>query len=337
MVCILSGEDYLFYYNLNISHGLRYAKQGIDIGTLKLSTMFYQKISLLLVIVLLMSACHANPEAEERAMNQYLASADSVVSSSSPDIADLTSDARKVIRKADIKCRVNDVQQAVAELEDFAVFAGGFVQHSHTENNIVSEKTGSYNGDSLKTAQVYRTTASMVIRVPVYALDTLAAHIVGLATFVHHRDMSREDVTLQFLSNTLKSREAKKLAVVPETGNGKKERETMVALSNQASQQVDRRIANLDMVDNSRYATLSLEVYQPEQVFISITRDADKLVTPGFWEQIVTALGKSAGAIKAIILAVITTWPVWIIALLILWWYKRATLAKTTISKGIDS
>lgn len=296
--------------------------------------MFRQKISLLLVVVLLLSACHASPEAEERAMNQYLASADSVVSSSSPDIADLASDMRKVIRKADIKCRVKDVQQAVTNLEDFTEFAGGFVQHSHTENNIVSEKTGSYKGDSLKTAQMYRTTASMVIRVPVYALDTLAEHIAGLAIFVHHRDMSREDVTLQFLSNTLKNREAKKVAERSAASADKKDGETIVALSNQANQQVDRRIANLDMVDNSRYATLSLEIYQPEQVLISITQDADKLIAPGFGEQLVTAFGKSTGVIKTIILAAITTWPVWIIVLLILWWYNRVTRAKTGISQA---
>jgi hypothetical protein len=174
----------------------------------------------------------------------------------------------------------------------------------------------------------------MVIRVPVYALDTLAEHIAGLATFVHHRDMSREDVTLKSLSNMLKNREAKKVAERSVASADKNDGETIVALSNQANQQVDRRIANLDMVDNSRYATLSLEIYQPEQVLISITQDADKLIAPDFGEQLVTALGKSADVIKAIILAAITTWPLWIIGLLILWWYKRVIRAKTTISQA---
>lgn len=289
--------------------------------------MFQFKISpLLFATVLFFSACQNNPAAEEKAMNEYLAGADSVATSTSPDMADLTSDARKVIHKADIRCRVDNVQQAVKELEAFTVLANGLVQESRTQNDIVNEKSVVYKDDSVKTAQVYNTTAYMVIRVPVYALDTLSSKITAISAFTNHRNMVREDVTLQFLSNILKNRQteenkqaAKKVAAT----KTEKPVDVVQYQDNNANQQVDRRIANLSILDDSRYATLRLELYQPGQVAVMVTQNIDKQVTTSFGEQLLQAIGKSVDMIKALLLWLIATWPLWLALAAILFWYKR--------------
>lgn len=288
-------------------------------------------IPLFLVVIACFSACANDPAAEERAMNEYLASADSVATSSSPDLADLTSDARKVIRKAYIRCRVDNVAHAVKELEQFAEDAGGFVQSSHTENDIISEKSVVYQSDSLKTAQLYRTTATMVIRVPYFALDTLSARIGGMASFIHHRDMNREDVTLQFLSNALKNRTFIHAKEVTSAKNKQPGTDGGVLAHDQASQQVDRRIANLAIVDDTRYATLSLEIYQPEQTVFMITQNAGKMVEPAFAEQLGAAVGKSIDMLKGLILGIVTIWPVWLILLVSISWYKRVNRNRKTL------
>lgn len=289
--------------------------------------MFQFKISpLLFATVLFFSACHNNPDAEEKAMNEYIAGADSMATSTSSDMADLTSDARKVIHKVDIRCRVDNVQQAVQELEAFTVFVDGLVQESRMQNDIVSEKSVVYKDDSVKTAQVYNTTAYMVIRVPVYALDTLSSKISAISAFTNHRNMVREDVTLQFLSNILKNRQAqenKQTAKKVASVKTDKPTDMVQYQDNNANQQVDRRIANLSILDDSRYATLKLELYQPGQVAVMVTQNIDKQVTASFGEQLLLAVGKSVDMIKALLLWVVATWPLWVALAAIWMWYKR--------------
>lgn len=218
------------------------------------------------------------------------------------------------------------MQQAVKELEAFTVLANGLVQESRTQNDIVNEKSVVYKDDSVKTAQVYNTTAYMVIRVPVYALDTLSSKITAISAFTNHRNMVREDVTLQFLSNILKNRQteenkqaAKKVAAT----KTEKPVDVVQYQDNNANQQVDRRIANLSILDDSRYATLRLELYQPGQVAVMVTQNIDKQVTTSFGEQLLQAIGKSVDMIKALLLWLIATWPLWLALAAILFWYKR--------------
>lgn len=274
--------------------------------------------------VISFQSCQNNPELEEQALQSYIASADTGVMTGS-DFEDLTSDSRKVIRKADIRCRVKNVQDAVSKLETFTTMAGGFVQESHTRNQVVSEKSTPYTGDSVKTAQVYNTTANIVIRIPCYALDTLATEITNVAAFIDHRDMTRDDVTLQFISNVLKNREAVKTVATAEKQKAPADKKTEVLQyrDDNAGQQVDRRIANLSILDDSRYATLSLELYQPQQATVFVTQDVDKLIAPSYGEKITDALTGSIEIIKGFILIIITTWPVWIAAIAIIIYFKR--------------
>lgn len=291
-----------------------------------------KKLLLIFTVTIAFTACN-NAELEERGMQEYVASADSMATSTAPDIADLASDSRKVIRKADIKCRVNDVPQAVKELETFTAQAGGFVAQSHTQNSIINEKSAAYKTDSFKTVQSYRTTANMVIRIPYYALDTLADHISKLSTFIHHRDMNRQDVTLQYLSNLLKNRETPTTNQPAKTA---KSNDANAPVVNEKHEQVDRKIANLEILDDTRYATLALEIYQPEQVIVSITQNTDKLLSPGFGERAGDALNTSIEIIKSLTLAAIAIWPIWLTLIIFLLWYKsRKNKGRIALTKSL--
>ena len=293
-----------------------------------------QFLSLVIIaLVISFQSCQNSPEAEEQALKSYVGSADTGVMTGS-DFEDLTSDSRKVIRKADIRCRVKNVQEAVGKLEAFTTMAGGFVQESHTKNQVVSEKSTPYMGDSVKTAQVYNTTANLVIRIPYYALDTLATEITNVAAFIDHRDMTRDDVTLQFISNVLKNREAVKTAATAEKQKATADKKTEVLQykDDNASQQVDRRIANLSILDDSRYATLSLELYQPQQATVFVTQDVDKLIAPSYGEKIADAMAGSIEIIKGFTLIIITTWPVWIAAIAIIIYFKRSARKRKYIA-----
>lgn len=276
-------------------------------------------------IIVFFQSCHQG-EVSNKALENYIASADTIAMSGA-DLVDLSSDERYVIRKGDIRCRVHNVQEAVAGLEAFAVMAGGFVQESHTRNEFVSKKSVEYGSDSVKTAQVYRPVADVLIRVPYFALDTLSDEVNRVAAFVDYRNMSRDDVTLDFIANMLKNKQAGGTQpAVPADGQKVEGRQYTDA---KQEQQVDRRIANLAMLDDSRFATLKLELYQPEQVAVFITQNADKMVAAGFSEQISKSLGYGVDILKGLVLVIVTLWPAWLMAVpVVLLYRKRVKRAK---------
>jgi len=294
------------------------------------------KPRLLLVVVaatVFLNAC-TEGETGRKAMENYLAGADTITMSEA-DLANLASEERYVIRKADIRCRVADLEAAVAQLESFIKMADGFVQESHTTNSVISSKSVPYRDDSLKTVQVYRPTADMVIRIPVYALDTLSDEISRIASFIDHRNTTSEDVTLSFISNILKNEQpaAAKTTVPSAAPAEKKEVAARQYDDGKYEQQVDRRIANLSMLDDSRYATLNVQLYQPELVAVFITQDANKMVTAGFGEKIGNALGYGVDIVKGLILVLVTLWPLWISGAVVFAVYKK-WLKRTKMTKA---
>lgn len=283
---------------------------------------------LFVATIFFLQSCHQG-ERGEKALKNYITSADTLAMSGT-DLADLSSDERYVIRKADIRCRVPNVQEAVAGLEAFAVMAGGFVQESHTRNELVSKKLVEYGNDSVKTAQVYRPAADVLIRVPYFALDTLSDEVNRIAAFIDYRNMSRDDVTLAFIANMLKNEQAGDNKPTVSAGAEKVEGRQYTDAKHE--QQVDRRIANLAMLDDSRFATLKLELYQPEQVAVFVTQNADKMVAAGFGEQISKSLGYGADILKGGLLMIVTLWPVWLVAVpVVLLYRKRVKRTKVLI------
>ncbi len=296
------------------------------------------KLKFLLVAIAMtvfMNAC-TEGESGRKAMENYLASADTIALSET-DLANLASEDRYVIRKADIRCRVTDLEAAVAQLEGFIKMTDGFVQESHTTNSVISNKSVPYRDDSLKTAQVYRPTADMVIRIPVYALDTLSYEISRIASFVDYRNMTRQDVTLSFISNILKNEQpaAAKTTVSAAAPAADNQVSARQYTDSKYQQQVDRRIANLSMLDDSRYATLNVQLYQPELVAVFITQDANKMVTAGFGEKIGNSLGYGLDILKGLTLILVTLWPIWIVGATVFViyrkWVKRTKQAKAQL------
>lgn len=291
-----------------------------------------------LLTALFFTACSERTDLsqEEKAISSYVAMADSV----SHNPADLNSDMRKVIRTADIKCRVDDVPHTVNNIETFVSHTGGFVEKSHSGTEIIAQKTVGHFKDSVKTAQVYRTTADMTIRVPAMKLDTLAGYISNIASFVHYRNLERQDVTLQFLSNALKNKEADKTATASEAMSPVKSKDAIDVLNyhdRNTNVQVDRRVANLAILDNTQYATITLSLYQPDQVMLYVTQDVDKVVTAGYGEQLLLAFTRSWEIVKSFILAIITLWPIWLGVVVIVYVYRRMgrrSKLKTTLPRA---
>lgn len=275
--------------------------------------MRYNKLLLLLVLAALMASCANNAES-------YIKSADSVIVSN--DLSDINSPSRKIIHTADIRCRVNDVYQSVDTLERMVNELGGLIAESHMENNTTSTRSVRYTADSQKLVTGYTTVAHLTLRIPNFFLDTVIRKVPSLATFIDTRTMQRQDVTLKYLANAMKNEAA---GIAPPTVADKKTggiKENTATSSTKALKNdtvINHRIENLQMLDDVNYATLKVDLYQPEKVDVQIVADADNAASVPFGSRILLALGDGWQLLKGLLVIFITAWPVWLLLLAV--WY----------------
>jgi hypothetical protein len=255
--------------------------------------------------LMLLAACNS---AESN--NEYVASADST--SFSEDASQLTSGSRKITRQADIQCRVRNVQDATLALETTVTKLGGLVAQSTISNQSVQEKLLSYKPDSLRQVTSYIPVASLVLRVPQYHLDSLLHLLPQMAEFTEYRGLRQDDKTLAYLANALKNealRPARQKSKIADTGINTVE-------------SVDRRIENLQILDDVHYATVTIELAQPALVYTTVIVNTDYIASEPFGTQLGDSLHTGWKFLQNLFVALVAVWPLGL-ALALGWtWYK---------------
>lgn len=241
--------------------------------------------------------------------------------------APLNAPERKVIHTADFHCKVKNVFTAVTTLENLVKSVGGVVQESHMDNSGYDTRTAYYKPDSLRQTQTYTTTATLTLRIPSSAIDSVIGEIPSMTCFIDSRTLRQSDVTYRLLSNELKNqvgnpqntsaralalaRKSKEPIEVQEYEDGKQE------------QKIGRKIENLSIMDDVNYATLTVAFSQPEQVFVQT------IVNPGYFThtplllQCKAALANGWDAVIAFAIGIINIWPLMLILFAVLIIYRR--------------
>lgn len=290
-----------------------------------------QKLIFLLFIPLLwLTAC-------ENSQEIYVASADSTTLAH--DVSSMTSSSRKIIRTADIRCRVNNVYDAANKLEDITRSFDGIVADSRIENNITNSQTINYKPDSQKIAQTYTGTAHLTLRVPCYYLDTFMKQIPALTSFIDARSLKQQDVTLAYLTNAMKN-EASGVAppvVVKKKGSHELVENTQQTKVDSGKEDivVDRRINNLQLLDDANYAMLQIELYQPGMADILVVANPDYATAIPLGLQLTQALSGGWNLLKNLFLIWVRLWPLWVLALIGVWIYKVSRKRKPAIATKV--
>ncbi|MFI5196815.1 MAG: DUF4349 domain-containing protein [Chitinophagales bacterium] len=234
----------------------------------------------------------------------------------------ITSPDRKVIHTADFNCKVLNVFNATSKLEQLVKSVGGIVQDSHIENNRSDIHTSYYTADSLRQTHTYTTTATLTLRVPVTYLDSIIQAIPGMTSFIDSRSLKQSDITYKYLANELKnevgddkstSDRAMKLAKKSKDPIEVQEYET-----NRQEQKINRKMENMQLMDDVTYATVTVVFSQPEQVYIQTIVNPDYFTSPPFTLQCKAALYNGWSLVRAFAVAIINIWPV--LLLLIAGW-----------------
>ncbi|GAA0527268.1 DUF4349 domain-containing protein [Chitinophaga japonensis] len=259
----------------------------------------------LLVPVLTLAACQAGEHHAAREAAVYDAAADSTTFSN--DMAALNSPSRKRVRSANVRCRVPDVFTATLQLEQAVNGMSGIVVESSLQNSFGPVQDLPYTRDSLKRVQLYTPTAFLTLRVPAAGLDSVVGMLTAMASFVDHRSMKEEDRTLAYLSNALKNKASGSAGITP----GKQHTPLDVAAYQDAqkAKAIDRKIANLAILDDVNYATFTVQLFQAQRADIQVVVNPDRITRAGFGTAVLTAVGNGADMLRETVLFILQLWP----------------------------
>ncbi|WP_295117632.1 DUF4349 domain-containing protein [uncultured Chitinophaga sp.] len=233
----------------------------------------------------------------------------------------LTSAERKRIRSADFRCRVNNVQQTSERVERLVRSLNGVVEESTQQNEYRSSKDIRYKPDSIKRVQLYTTTSNIRLRVPVTHLDSVVYTLSALSSFVDARKLSDKDASLLYLSNELQN-ESTPAPVLAPTRNDKAIDMNAVQ-ADKTAEAVHRKIENLQIREDVAYSTITLQLYQPETADVQVLVNPDYVTSTPFATASLNALRDGAGAVLGFAVVLIALWPLWILAGLGYWGYRR--------------
>ena len=171
----------------------------------------------------------------------------------------------KIIKTADMRFRVKDVQNTKENLSKTIKAQGGSVAEFSIQSSIIQTDKIKQSADSLKEITSYRTDGYLVAKVPSEKIDEFTNTIAKMAVFVDNQSMKMDDQSLAYLANRMKAQNrveaSNQIGKIPgkRTGNI----ETSLALKDDY---VDRKLDNMSIDARVKYSTITLNFYQNNTV-----------------------------------------------------------------------
>lgn len=241
------------------------------------------------------------------------------------------------IRTADVRCRVDEVAGSTYRVESVVNGLGGYVSNTQLASNQTWQYQTQVTDDSLKQTTKYVVTNNVTIRVPAKHLDSLLKALVPLVDYMDYRNVSVNDITLEQLAIQLEQKRlAKYNAMLQEKvvdGTNKPDK-IMAAADAMLAKQIEQDYAYIESLrlnDRVAYATVNLQLYQPETT--SVTMIYNERPQPpyeiGIGERIGNSLYAGWKGFSYILSGVVLLWPLWLIAGIV-YYFVRRQIRKTS-------
>ena len=214
----------------------------------------------------------------------------------------------KIIKTADMRFRVKNVQNTKEQLSQTIKAQGGTVAEFSIESVIQETQKVKQSVDSVKEITAYRTEGYLVAKVPSEKLDDFTNTTAKMAVFVDNQSMKMDDQSLTYLSN--KSKAGNRLDAVDQIGKlaAKKSSNVETAL-NIKDNYVDKRIQNLSIDSKVKYSTITLNFYQDNTIKTAvIANDNVNDYKPDFGNRLWLAIVNGWTIFREIILALSNLW-----------------------------
>ncbi len=208
---------------------------------------------------------------------------------------------KKLIKNADIRIKVDDLQKAESYVNNQVKLAGAYIASNNSDN------TAGFR------------TISLQIRVDYRKFESLMAHITPEGGFVDSKKISSQDVTSEYVDveSRIKSKkavEARYRELLKEAHSIKDiiEVEDKLRLITEETEIQEGRMKYL--TDQTSYSTINLELHQED----TITAHSES-----FWGRIASSIIYGWEIFSTFLLVVIGAWPFLIVAGLVLYFIRQ--------------
>ncbi len=256
-----------------------------------------KKYLLGIAIIIIMFGC--NSERKDYASSENL---------NNIELADSTSATSKIIKTADMRFRVKDVQQAKERLSTTIKAQGGTVTEFSINSTIQKSDKVKYTTDSLKEITSYRKEGLLVAKIPSDKLDEFTNTVARTAIFVDNQAMKMDDQSINYLANKLKAQNrADALSTIKETAQRKGN--NVEASLYIKDDYVDKKIENMNIDERVKFSTITLNFYQANTIkTIIVGNDNLYDYRPGFFQRLGLNLVDGWVYFKEFILAISHLW-----------------------------
>ncbi len=255
--------------------------------------------------------------------NKKYASADSVESNElSKEISDSTL-TEKIIKTADMRFRVKDVQQTKEQLSKTIKAEGGTVAEFSIESTIQETDKVKQSTDSLKEITSYRTQGYLIAKVPSDKLDEFTNTIAKMAVFVDNQSMKMDDQSISYLANKLKAQN--RIDAIEKINKVATKKSANVESSLYIKDDyVDKRIENMQIDNRVKFSTITLNFYQDNTVKTMVVAN-DNLYDyrPAFINRLWLGIVNGWTIFKEIIIAVSNLWMLILVGVVVFFVIKH--------------
>jgi hypothetical protein len=250
--------------------------------------------------------------------------------------------AHNFLRTADIKFKVKNVIQSTTSIERLVRSAGGFIEKSDLTSNKDYTNSVRFKKDSLVEQTFYTSMGRLTLRVPGKDLDSVLSEITAMAVFVDHRNLGSDDVKHQLFANKLaedRFTEYKERVNKKTDKSNAKLHQVTDAEENALQKQTkadNKRIDSYELIDKVNYSTLTLEIYQDQQVMAHVSPRPYSIepYAPSFFEKLGTSFVSGFELLKSLILFFANIWSVLLVLALLFLGIKKMIVyytKKTTV------
>jgi hypothetical protein len=219
-----------------------------------------------------------------------------------------TDSTAKIIKTADMRFRVKDVQNTKEQLSKTIKAEGGTVAEFSIESSIQETDKVKQSTDSLKEITSYRMQGYLVAKVPSEKLDEFTNTIAKMAVFVDHQSMKMDDQSIAYLANKLKAQN--RVDAIEKINKVASKKSANVESSLYIKDDyVDRKIENLQIDSRVKFSTITLNFYQDNTVKTMIVAN-DNLYDyrPAFINRLWLGIVNGWTIFKEIIIAISNLW-----------------------------
>jgi len=274
--------------------------------------------------VLLLGACKGSGGSKYEAINNS-SSADSA-KSDKETMADTSLFVQpKLVKSADMRFKVKNVQQAAEKITALTVKHNGMVMHHQMESSTQGSQDYRISGDSVRRVSAFNTNEDMTIKVPSDKLEDFMYQVAHMGTHVTFSKMDIEDKSLDYLSAKLKLNSRKEL--VDQQKKGKVTIKNPLNVLLLKDDMVDGQIDNLKIDAAVKFSVITLNFYESNTIIQeTIANDDPAAYQLPFSKRLFNSLANGWFMFTELILAISNLW-VFVLAAIGFWllfrYYKR--------------